>query len=69
MLGVGITMLLNIPINAIILKITQIEMKSVLPIQYACMLVFISVFLTVIAGLIPSKFAAKKDPAVVLRSE
>lgn len=69
LLGVGITMLLNIPINAIILKITQIEMKSVLPIQYACMLVFISVFLTVIAGLIPSKFAAKKDPAVVLRSE
>lgn len=44
-------------------------MSAVLPMQGAIILVCISILLTVIAGLIPSKIAAKKDPAVVLRSE
>ena len=68
-LGIVVTMLLNIPIGKIIHAITDTDMKPVLPIGGAIALVIISVILTVIAGLVPSKIAAKKDPAVVLRSE
>ena len=69
LLGVGITLLLNIPINIIIEKITGISGISALPLNGGIILIIISVILTVIAGLVPSKIAAKKDPAVVLRSE
>ena len=69
LLGVGITILLNIPINIIIEKITGISGISALPLNGGIILIIISVILTVIAGLVPSKIAAKKDPAVVLRSE
>lgn len=69
LLGIGITYLLNIPITNLIRKITETTMSAVLPMQGAIILVCISILLTVIAGLIPSKIAAKKDPAVVLRSE
>ena len=68
-LGVGITILLNIPINMIIEKITGISGIAELPLNGGIILVIISVILTVIAGLVPAKMAAKKDPAVVLRSE
>ena len=67
--GIGITCLLNIPINIIIKQITNISGVAALPVNGAIALVIISVILTVIAGFIPSKMAAKKDPAVVLRSE
>ncbi|MCI9063723.1 MAG: ABC transporter ATP-binding protein/permease [Clostridia bacterium] len=69
LLGIGITALLNIPIGAIIKLITGISGIAKLPVNGAITLVVISVILTVIAGFIPSKMAAKKDPAVVLRSE
>lgn len=69
LLGVGITVLLNIPINIIIEKVTGISGIAALPLNGGIILIIISVILTVIAGLVPSKIAAKKDPAVVLRSE
>ena len=69
LLGVGITVLLNIPINMIIKHITGISGIASLPLNGGIILVIISVILTVIAGLVPAKLAAKKDPAVVLRSE
>lgn len=68
-LGVVVTVLLNIPINIIIKNITGISNLSSLPINGAIGLIIISVILTVIAGLVPAKIAARKDPAVVLRSE
>ena len=67
--GVGITMLLNLPINRIIKSLTDADVKSILPINGAIMLVIISIVLTVIAGLIPSRMASKKDPVEALRSE
>ena len=69
LLGIGITMLLNIPIRAIIENIVEIEGIAYLPFEGAIILMIISLILPVIAGLIPSKSAAKKDPAVVLRTE
>ena len=69
-LGILVTNLLCIPINAIILKLTGIaNLKAVLPWQVAVILIIISVLLTMIAGIIPSGSAAKKDPVVALRSE
>lgn len=68
-IGIGITLLLNIPINIIIKSLTGISRISSLPITGAVGLILLSVLLTVIAGFIPSKMAAKKDPVVALRSE
>lgn len=69
-LGVTITYLLCIPINAILHAITGISnLSAILPIQAAIILVAISVLLTLISGVIPSKSAAKKDPVTALRSE
>ncbi len=67
--GIGITLLLLIPINAIIAKITDISGLAVLPAEGAIALVVISMILTLIAGLIPSRLAAKKDPVISLRTE
>lgn len=69
LLGVLITVLLNIPINIIIHSLTSIRGVSVLPAAGAFSLVAISVLLTILAGLIPSRLAAKKDPVVALRTE
>jgi putative ABC transport system permease protein len=70
LLGVIITYLLCIPINAIIRHLTEIaNLKAFLPIPAAIILVVISMLLTLIAGLIPSRSAAKKDPVVALRTE
>ncbi len=69
MIGILVTLLLNIPINIIIKHLTKVETISRLPVAGAIILVLISMFLTFIAGLIPSRMAAKKDPVLALRSE
>ncbi len=69
-LGVGITYLLCIPINAILNALTGIaNLRAYLPIEAAITLVIISMLLTLISGIIPSRSAAKKDPVVALRTE
>ena len=68
-LGILITVLLNIPINIIINKLSGINNVSILPISGAIILILISVVLTIIAGLIPSSIASKKDPVIALRTE
>jgi putative ABC transport system permease protein len=68
-MGILITLLLNIPINIIIANLAGVSGLSSLPIWGAVGLIIISVVLTVIAGFIPSKMAAKKDPVVALRTE
>ena len=70
LLGVIVTYLLCIPINIILHKLTNIaNLKAILPLPAAIILVVISVLLTLISGIIPSRSAAKKDPVVALRSE
>ena len=69
LIGVGITVLLNIPINIIIKALTDVSGISVLPLGGAIILVLISMFLTTIAGLIPARVASKKDPVEALRTE
>lgn len=68
-IGILVTVLLNIPINLIIEEITDISGLSALPPIAGLILVAISVILTLIAGLMPSGYAAKKDPVVALRTE
>lgn len=68
-IGIAVTLLLLIPINAIIAAITDISGLAELPIAGGVALVVISMLLTLIAGLFPSKVAAKKDPVTALRSE
>lgn len=69
-LGIGVTYLLCIPINAVIRSLTGIPgLKAYLPWQVALILVGISMVLTVFAGIIPSRSAARKDPVVALRTE
>ena len=68
-LGILVTLLLLIPINAVIKMLTDIGGLAQLPIAGAVILVAISMLLTFIAGLIPSKIAAKKDPVTSLRTE
>ncbi len=68
-IGIGITVLLNIPVSAIIFKLSGIKNVAALPWQGGLILVGISMLLTFIAGLIPSRIASKKDPVVALRSE
>ncbi|MBR5314373.1 MAG: ABC transporter permease, partial [Clostridia bacterium] len=68
--GVVITYLLTIPINIILYYFTGIaNLKAILPLPAAIILVAISVLLTLISGIIPSRSAAKKDPVVALRTE
>lgn len=70
LIGILVTLLLLIPINLILHAVTDIEILSAqLPVAGAIILVFISMFLTFIAGLIPSRVAAKKDPVTALRTE
>lgn len=70
LLGVIVTYLICIPINIILYQLTNISaLKTHLPIEVAILLIIISVILTLIAGIIPSRSAAKKDPVVALRTE
>ena len=70
LIGIGLTMLLIIPINAIVQHLTGIStLGAILPGAAAAILIAISMLLTFIAGLIPSRLAAKKDPVVALRTE
>ncbi len=68
-LGILVTIILNIPINIIIKNIVNISNISKLPLIGALTLIIISVLLTVIAGFIPAKIASKKDPVEALRTE
>lgn len=69
-IGIIVTLLLLIPINQIIHTVTNNNaIIAILPIQSGIILVILSVILTLIGGLIPSKTAAKKDPVLALRSE
>ena len=68
-IGILITLLLLIPINAIIAAVTDISGLAVLPFAGGAALVIISMLLTLISGLFPSRVAAKKDPVTALRSE
>ena len=70
LIGIGTTLLLNIPINIIVHDLTGINsINSALPAVGAVGLIAVSVFLTFIAGLIPSGLAAKRDPVEALRNE
>ncbi len=70
LVGVGLTYLLCIPINAIIQALTGIpNLRAILPIEVAVVLILISMALTLLAGIIPSRSAARKDPVVALRTE
>ncbi len=69
-LGVLVTYLLCIPINLILRHFTGINtLNAYLPVPVAVVLILISVALTLISGIIPSRSAAKKDPVVALRTE
>lgn len=68
-MGILITILLNIPISMIVENLTGVSHIASLPWQGGLILILISLLLTVIAGLIPSRFASKKDPVEALRSE
>lgn len=68
-LGILCTLLLEIPINLLLNHLTNTGAAAQLPFNAAIILICISVFLTFIAGLVPSKLAAKKDPVEALRTE
>ena len=68
-LGIVITLILCIPANRIIENVTTIAGVAKLPVAGAVILVIISMVLTLIAGFVPAKMAAKKDPVVALRTE
>ena len=69
-IGIGASLLLLIPINHILIGLTKIaSLRAILPAAGGVILILISIFLTFIAGLIPSGMAARKDPVVALRTE
>ncbi len=69
LLGIGITMLLTIPINSAIRALTGVTVTTMVPPVAGVILIIISMLLTIIAGLIPAKMASKKDPVEALRTE
>ncbi len=69
LIGIGITLLLTIPINMIIESLAEIKSVARLPLEGGVSLVAISMLLTFIAGLVPARIAAKKDPVIALRTE
>ncbi len=69
LIGIGITIALSIPINSLIYALSGVAIKATLEPLAGLILVLISMFLTIIAGLIPAKMASKKDPVEALRTE
>ena len=69
LIGIGVTVLLNFPINSVIKNVADVSNLAKLPVAGAVVLIVISMLLTIIAGLIPAKIASKKDPVEALRSE
>ena len=68
-LGILITLVLNVPISVVVENMTGVSHIAKLPVNGAVFLIFIDLVLTILAGLIPSKIASKKDPVEALRSE
>ena len=69
-MGVGITYLLLIPANRLIASVAgEVQIRAYLPITAAAILVALSIGLTLLGGLIPSRKAARQDPVTALRSE
>jgi putative ABC transport system permease protein len=68
-IGIFITLVLSVPINFIVQRRVQVTNIASLPVLSAVILILVSMTLTFIAGLIPSRIAAKKDPVVALRTE
>lgn len=68
-LGILITLVLNVPISVVVENMTGVAHIAKLPVNGAVFLIFIDLVLTILAGLIPSKIASKKDPVEALRSE
>lgn len=68
-LGILITLVLNVPISMVVENMTGVSHIAKLPVNGAVFLIFIDLVLTILAGLIPSKIASKKDPVEALRSE
>ena len=69
LIGIGIALLLNVPINDIIYKLSDLKDVASLSFGHAIILISVSIILTLIGGFIPAKIASKKDPVVALRSE
>lgn len=69
-MGVLITLILQLPLNALIYKVSDgVNVKCSLPFSEALILILLSIVLTLIGGLIPSRKAAKEDPVLALRTE
>ena len=69
-MGIGITLIMLIPVNAIIHALAEVNnINARLPVIPAIVLILLSIFLTFIGGLIPSKKASKSDPVTALRNE
>ena len=69
LLGIGVTVLLNIPINIVVENMTEVADVAMLPWVAGVVLIVISMVLTFVAGLVPARIAAKKDPVIALRNE
>ena len=70
LLGVGVSALLTIPINAVIQNLLgAVTLTVALPLTYAAALIILSIVITIVGGLLPAKNAAKKDPVIALRTE
>ena len=68
-MGIGITLLFTIPINIILHRLVEISNIAKLNPLHGVMMVVISMALTLIAGFIPARIAAKRDPVIALRTE
>ena len=68
-IGIGITILLTIPINSMVYAVAGVTVNAMVPPKAGIILVLISMILTMVAGLIPAKMASKRDPVEALRTE
>lgn len=70
MIGIGISLAAILPINRIIQRLSGIpDLRALLPLPYAALLILLSIVITILGGLLPAKKAAKKDPVQALRTE